>query len=135
MTFLRPLRLRTAETLPTLSRFVKIGYQLHQLAVKLVVYLLIDLFAEQFSSVLVSPLFFRIGRFKKRVKLCLVLYRSVAVKRVVPLILFGYKSDIIVFSTFASTLFLRLIVLSSVLCSIRNLVPFAVAFAIPAWAV
>ena len=26
-------------------------------------------------------------------------------------------------------------VLSSVLCSIRNLVPFAVAFAIPAWAV
>lgn len=58
MTFLFPLHPRTAETLPTLSRFVKIGYQLHQLAVKLVVYLLIDLFAEQFSSILVSPLFF-----------------------------------------------------------------------------
>ena len=97
MTFLFLLRPRTAETFPALSRFVKIGYQLHQLAVKLVVYLLIDLFAEQFSSILVSPLIFRIGRFKKRVKLCLVLYRSVAVKRVVTLVLFGYKSDIIVF--------------------------------------
>lgn len=135
MTFLFPLRPRTAEALPALSRFVKIGYQLHQLAVKLVVNILVNVFAEQFSSILVSPLIFRIGRFKKRVKLCLVLYRSVAVKRVVTLVLFGYKSDIIVFSTFASTLFLRLIVLSSVLCSIRNLVPFAVAFAIPAWAV
>ena len=29
--------------------------------------------------------------------MCLVLYRSVAVKRVVTLVLFGYKSDIIVF--------------------------------------